>query len=85
MGFFLLICGYFGNTPELSILFLTLGVGLQGMVISGQNSNNLDIAPRYAGIIMGITNMFATIPGILGPQLAKSLAKAVSSNSLVCL
>ena len=48
------------------------------MSISGHNANNLDIAPRFAGIIMGITNMFATLPGILGPQLAKAVTKAVS-------
>ena len=47
------------------------------MVVAGHNVNNLDIAPRYSGIIMGITNMFGTFPGFLGPQLAKAVAKQV--------
>eukprot|EP00800_Vazella_pourtalesii_P005527 TRINITY_DN1649_c0_g1_i4.p1 TRINITY_DN1649_c0_g1~~TRINITY_DN1649_c0_g1_i4.p1 ORF type:complete len:207 (-),score=48.66 TRINITY_DN1649_c0_g1_i4:117-737(-) len=74
-GFFLLLCGYFGTDTVTAIVFLTLGVGLQGMVVAGHNVNNLDIAPRYSGIIMGITNMFGTFPGFLGPQLAKAVAK----------
>ena len=78
-GFFLLLCGYFGTDTVTAIVFLTLGVGLQGMVVAGHNVNNLDIAPRYSGIIMGITNMFGTFPGFLGPQLAKAVAKKVSS------
>nr|XP_008535542.1 PREDICTED: sialin [Equus przewalskii] len=28
---------------------------------------------RYAGILLGITNTFATIPGMAGPVIAKSL------------
>ncbi|KAI6648915.1 vesicular glutamate transporter 2 [Oopsacas minuta] len=79
-GFFLIICGYFGTTITTSIVFLSLGIGLQGMVIAGHNVNNLDIAPRYSGIIMGITNMFGTIPGFLGPQLAKAVAKMPPST-----
>ena len=35
---------------------------------------------RYAGILLGITNTFATIPGMVGPVLAKELTKNVSSS-----
>lgn len=27
---------------------------------------DLDIAPKYAGMLMGFTNTFATIPGVIG-------------------
>lgn len=33
---------------------------------------------RYAGILLGITNSFATIPGMVGPVIAKSLTHNVS-------
>jgi hypothetical protein len=29
--------------------------------------NHLDIGPRCAGVLMGITNTIGTIPGILAP------------------
>lgn len=33
---------------------------------------------RYAGILLGITNSFATIPGMVGPVIAKNLTHNVS-------
>jgi hypothetical protein len=35
----------------------------------------LDIAPQYASIILGISNTFATIPGIISPMLAGAIVK----------
>jgi len=51
------------------ITCLTLGVGLGAFSISGFAVNHLDIAPQYAAILIGITNTFATIPGIVSPLL----------------
>lgn len=36
----------------------------------------------YAGILLGITNTFATIPGMVGPVIARSLTKSVSYSFL---
>ena len=38
--------------------------------MAGYNVNHLDIAPRYAGVLMGITNTAGTLPGIFGPYVA---------------
>lgn len=35
----------------------------------GFRVNHLDIAPQYAGVLMGITNCLATLPGIISPYL----------------
>ena len=35
---------------------------------------------RYAGILLGITNTFATIPGMVGPVIARALTKNVSTR-----
>ena len=43
-------------------------------MLVGANTNHLDIAPRYAGVLFGITNLATTLPGILGPQVAKAIA-----------
>ena len=75
---FLLLCGYFGNSVEWAIIFLSLSVGCSGFAVAGFPVNNLDTAPKYAGILLGISNMIGTIPGFLGPQIAKLIAKKVS-------
>ena len=36
-----------------------------------------DIAPAYAGIIFGISNTFATLPGILSPYVVGALTERV--------
>ena len=74
---FLVLCGVYGSTTRWAIIFLSLSVGLSGFSVAGFNINLLDIAPQYAGILMGISNTVATIPGFVGPQVAKFIAKEV--------
>ncbi|KAM4694029.1 sialin isoform 2-T2 [Discoglossus pictus] len=70
---FLLAAGYTGCNYTLAVVFLTLSTTLGGFSVSGFSINHLDIAPSYAGILLGITNTFATIPGMVGPVIGKSL------------
>ena len=76
-AFFLLMCGYFGDSIPMVITFLAVSVGMGGFVAGGHSVNNLDIGASYAGILMGITNMCGTIPGFIGPQVAKLIAATV--------
>uniref|UniRef100_A0A3P8RQ50 Sialin n=1 Tax=Amphiprion percula TaxID=161767 RepID=A0A3P8RQ50_AMPPE len=61
---FLVAAGYTGCNYILAV-----------MSASGFNINHLDIAPSYAGILLGVTNTFATIPGMVGPVIARDLTK----------
>ncbi|XP_019743657.1 sialin isoform X1 [Hippocampus comes] len=70
---FLVAAGYTGCNYTLALTFLTISSSLGGLSSSGFNINHLDIAPSYAGILLGITNCFATIPGMVGPVIARSL------------
>ncbi|XP_063772887.1 sialin isoform X2 [Pseudophryne corroboree] len=70
---FLLAAGYTGCSYTLAVVFLTLSTTFGGFSMSGYNINHLDIAPSFAGLLLGITNTFATIPGMVGPVIAKSL------------
>lgn len=72
---FLVAAGYTGCDYFLAITFLTISSSLGGVSASGFNINHLDIAPSYAGILLGITNTFATIPGMVGPVIARSLTQ----------
>ena len=41
-----------------------------GFSMSGYLSNLIDLAPRHAGALMGISNTVATLPGVFGNLLA---------------
>ena len=74
---FLLLCGYLGTSTVTAVLFLTVALTFSTMMVVGANSNHLDIAPKYAGVIFGVTNLANTLPGIIGPQVAKAIAVEV--------
>lgn len=69
---FLLVVAYAQN-PVVAIAFLTIAVGFSGFAISGFNVNHLDIAPRYASILMGISNGCGTLAGMLCPIVVETL------------
>ncbi|KAM3858581.1 sialin [Diretmus argenteus] len=64
---FLVAVGYAGCSPVLAVTLLTLCTTLAGTSASGVFINQIDIAPRYAGVLLGITNTFGTIPGVIAP------------------
>lgn len=51
----------------MGITNLTLGVAFSGFAISGFNVNHLDIAPKFASILMGLSNGIGTIAGAIVP------------------
>ncbi|CAG0893296.1 unnamed protein product [Darwinula stevensoni] len=69
---FLLVVAY-STDPTTAIFALTLAVGFSGFAISGFNVNHLDIAPRYASILMGMSNGIGTLSGIICPVLVEHL------------
>ncbi|CAL8357005.1 unnamed protein product [Lota lota] len=70
----LLVVG-FSHTRGVAITFLVLAVGFSGFAISGFNVNHLDIAPRYASILMGISNGVGTLSGMVCPLIVGALTK----------
>ncbi|XP_063051998.1 vesicular glutamate transporter 3 [Engraulis encrasicolus] len=70
----LLVVGY-SHTRGVAISFLVLAVGFSGFAISGFNVNHLDIAPRYASILMGISNGVGTLSGMVCPLIVGALTK----------
>ncbi|KAF3854655.1 hypothetical protein F7725_022710 [Dissostichus mawsoni] len=78
------------HTRGVAISFLVLAVGFSGFAISGIttsapkkhlsstssfNVNHLDIAPRYASILMGISNGVGTLSGMVCPIIVGALTK----------
>ncbi|XP_074641336.1 sialin-like [Tubulanus polymorphus] len=61
--------------PILALSLLTAGVATIGCAVSVILCNHVDIAPRYAGILFGITNTFATCSGFLAPAVVGAVTK----------
>lgn len=51
---------------DTALVLLCVTMALYAFSGSGFGSNHLDIAPRYAAALYGVSNTFATIPGIVG-------------------
>lgn len=64
----IVLVGYAGCNKILTIVLLCIGVGLNGAIYSGYMNSHLDIAPNFAGTLMGLTNCAATVPGFLAPM-----------------
>jgi len=66
-GFLLLASS--ASTSAQTMALLCLALGSLGLTWSGFLPNHLEIAPRYAGVLMSLTNTVATLPGIIGVAL----------------
>ncbi|KAL3272619.1 hypothetical protein HHI36_014086 [Cryptolaemus montrouzieri] len=59
----------------LGVLLLVISVGINAGIFVGFNLNHADIAPNYAGVLMGFTNFCGQISSILGPLVVQVLVK----------
>jgi len=65
----LILVTYVGCNTGLAVALLTLSTMFVGGMYSGFLANHIDIAPPFAGTLMGITNTCATISGIVVPSV----------------
>lgn len=67
----------------LAVGLLTGALGLASASASGYGVNHMDIGPKYAGILIGISNTIATIPGIVGVYLTGFILDHSGGNWLI--
>lgn len=58
------------------ILCSSVALGFLALGRAGFAVNHMDIAPRYAGIVMGVSNTAGTLAGIIGVDLTGKLLEA---------
>ncbi|CAH1773654.1 unnamed protein product [Owenia fusiformis] len=63
------------NNFYLAMFLMMFATLFTGPVRSGYQVNHVDIAPRFAGTLFGITNTIATIPGMVAPILIGRMTK----------
>ncbi|XP_071109650.1 uncharacterized transporter slc-17.2-like isoform X1 [Haliotis cracherodii] len=56
-----------------AIALLTIAMWFMGVSTAGYLVNFVDFAPRHAGILVGISNTIASLPGMVAPLLAGAL------------
>lgn len=61
------------NEHNKAIVLLVIAVGVNSAVFCGFNVNHMDISPNHAGTLMGITNGFSNIFGIIAPLIVQLL------------
>lgn len=67
----------------MAISIMAVGSALGAFVTGGFVVNHMDIAPRHAGTLMGITNTAGTIPGIIGVFVSGVILEVTGSWALV--
>ena len=71
------------HSPYAAVALATLSLVGTALGTGGFAVNHIDIAPRYAGILMGLSNTFATLPGIIGVAATGFILEATGSFSAV--
>ncbi|XP_018324719.1 vesicular glutamate transporter 1 [Agrilus planipennis] len=69
--FFLVVA--YAKTASAAVIALSMGVAFSGFAISGFNVNHLDIAPKYASILMGLSNGIGTLAGSVCPYIVTTI------------
>lgn len=71
---------FVGCSRVTAMWVLCIAVGACGACYSGYMCSHADIAPAFAGTLMGLTNTFATIPGFLSPMVTGAITNGNVSN-----
>lgn len=81
-GAFILGASYSECDRIMVVVMFTVGMGFMGMFYSGIKVNTLDLAPRYAGVIMALANGVGGISGIFSPYIVGVMTPNVSCAHL---
>jgi ACS family sodium-dependent inorganic phosphate cotransporter len=71
------------ESAPVAVVVMCLSSILGGAASAGFGSNHLDIAPRHAGALMGLSNTAGTIPGVVGVTFSGWLVDQTGSWSMV--
>lgn len=80
-SFALMVFPYF-RTANGAVFVSSVALGFLAFGRAGFAVNHVDIAPRYAGIVMGISNTAGTLAGIVGVYLTGQLLEAAKTAQL---
>lgn len=77
----LLVASAYASSPTAAVALLTGAVGFSGVATAAFGSNHLDVAPQFAGLLFGLANTLASLPGVIAPSLIGYLVRGSSPDS----
>ncbi|RIB26243.1 major facilitator superfamily domain-containing protein [Gigaspora rosea] len=80
VSIFLLFAAYLATTPIEGIILITIGCTLGSFSFIGVHMSQLDVAPKYAGVIWGLGNTFGVIAGYFGVALVGLILDITAKN-----
>lgn len=69
----------FAGSAVVGVVLLCGAAGALGLCLAGFGSNALDLSPRYADVIWGISNTGGTLPGVFGVAITGWLVDRTGS------
>ena len=61
------------TTPVSAVILISLGIGLFGLQAPSTSPNLIDVAPKYAGLLMGIANCGGSFTGFIAPAVVGAI------------
>jgi len=83
MGALPLLALAWAGSPAEATALVALSAASSSLGLSAYGVNHLDIGPAHAGVLMGISNTIATIPGIVGVAAAGWIVQETGSFAAV--
>uniref|UniRef100_A0A182K0B9 Sialin n=1 Tax=Anopheles christyi TaxID=43041 RepID=A0A182K0B9_9DIPT len=75
-----MLVGAFILRPAPTLTCITIAVGCGAFAWCGFAVNHLDLSPKSAGVLMGISNTFSTVAGIVTPIVSGQITASGSEN-----
>ncbi|XP_033170566.1 putative inorganic phosphate cotransporter [Drosophila mauritiana] len=75
----LISVGFVHHSLWLTSVIFILGMGLNGAIYCGFKINHLDLSPRFAGLLISVTNCVANLVGLMAPMVAGHVIDPKSS------
>lgn len=72
-GLFVIGLAYSGCNSTAAISLLVAATAMHGAVSTGPLASLIDISPNFSGITLGLTGMFAVLPGFISPLIVGRL------------
>ncbi|KAG6516858.1 hypothetical protein ZIOFF_020231 [Zingiber officinale] len=70
------------RNPSWTVICSSISLGFLALGRAGFAVNHMDVAPRYAGIVMGVSNTAGTLAGIVGVGLTGRILEAAKSADM---
>uniref|UniRef100_A0A0E0MKB1 Major facilitator superfamily (MFS) profile domain-containing protein n=1 Tax=Oryza punctata TaxID=4537 RepID=A0A0E0MKB1_ORYPU len=70
------------RTPSGTVLCSSISLGFLALGRAGFAVNHMDVAPKFAGIVMGVSNTAGTLAGIVGVGLTGNILEGAKASNM---